>query len=242
LRTYLADPSVRTYVGRNLFFIGHAYSIAGVFADNPVRTVVNGSLWTIPNEVRCYLALAVAGTVGALRSRVAVLALFLLLLIAHIAVPMTFHPVYAVERRLALSFLSGVTLYLWRDRVMLSGPLAVALPALAIILPMGEMRATAIFLAASYAMLVVAFRSPASIKRSSSQVPDYSYGIYIYAFPVQQALVALGIGTSPVINVVTTLPLILIFAAASWHMVEAPALRLKPQGVRVRGLPHGSGA
>jgi len=51
---------------------------------------------------------------------------------------------------------------------------------------------------------------------------DLSYGLYIYSFPLQQVLAEHGR-----LNVLTSLALTLPFAAASWFLVEKPALRLK---------------
>ncbi|MES2723643.1 MAG: hypothetical protein V4656_10880, partial [Pseudomonadota bacterium] len=57
----------------------------------------------------------------------------------------------------------------------------------------------------------------------SVRVPaDMSYGLYIYACPIQQILVMSGT-LSFWASVAATLP----FAVASWFMVERPALRLK---------------
>ena len=56
---------------------------------------------------------------------------------------------------------------------------------------------------------------------------DYSYGLYIYAFPIQQTLVRLMPGTEPAALLAATLPLTLAVAALSWHGVEKPALGLK---------------
>lgn len=57
---------------------------------------------------------------------------------------------------------------------------------------------------------------------------DYSYGTYIYAFPVQQMLAAAGVHRSGLIAYVAasaacTAP----FAVASWWLVERPASRLR---------------
>jgi peptidoglycan/LPS O-acetylase OafA/YrhL len=64
---------------------------------------------------------------------------------------------------------------------------------------------------------------------------DLSYGVYIYAFPIQQALVP-WTGT-PLNNLLASLPLILLCAAFSWHFVEHPALsrkRMLAAGLRLR--------
>jgi peptidoglycan/LPS O-acetylase OafA/YrhL len=57
---------------------------------------------------------------------------------------------------------------------------------------------------------------------------DFSYGVYIYAFPVQQLVTALlGGRTVWWVNAALSLPVVVALAALSWHGVERPALRLK---------------
>lgn len=62
---------------------------------------------------------------------------------------------------------------------------------------------------------------------------DYSYGIYIYAFPVQQALVYLDPKMALWLYLLLSALITLCFAALSWHFIEKPALSLKPRSGRV---------
>ena len=57
---------------------------------------------------------------------------------------------------------------------------------------------------------------------------DYSYGIYIYAFPVQQTLVSFWPQMTLSAYLLSTMAITVALAAASWHLVEKPALKLKP--------------
>lgn len=58
---------------------------------------------------------------------------------------------------------------------------------------------------------------------------DYSYGIYIYAFPIQQAASQLGKRNDWTWLEVLTISLVftIMFASLSWHFVEKPVLALK---------------
>jgi peptidoglycan/LPS O-acetylase OafA/YrhL len=57
---------------------------------------------------------------------------------------------------------------------------------------------------------------------------DFSYGIYIYAWPVQQLVVLLlGSSIAWYTNVLLAFPLTLLLAVLSWHLIEKPALNLK---------------
>ena len=230
----LRSPSLSSYIGYNAALLGKGYTLDGIFMTTPYATAVNGSLWTIPQEVRCYLALGVVGGLGLLGSRRGLTLAFAVAVIADLIVPDEALPILAPLRPLAISFFFGVLLYLWRDRIILSWPLGLAAVTGALLLPPGHAGNTAFAMTFAYATLVAAILVPAAWKRASAASPDYSYGIYIYAFPAQQAAIALGIGTTPYANSVTGFLLTLPFAAASWHLVEKPALALKPRWTRAR--------
>ena len=56
---------------------------------------------------------------------------------------------------------------------------------------------------------------------------DPSYGIYIFAFPVQQVLYHLGAARTPAAMFALAAPLAIAIGYLSWHLVERPALRLR---------------
>jgi peptidoglycan/LPS O-acetylase OafA/YrhL len=63
---------------------------------------------------------------------------------------------------------------------------------------------------------------------------DYSYGIYLYGFSVQQTVVyMLPAARLWYVNALVSLPLVVLVAAFSWHVVEKPANRLRPWLTRV---------
>ena len=59
-----------------------------------------------------------------------------------------------------------------------------------------------------------------------NRLGDYSYGMYIYAFPLQGLMVWLWGPMTPGLNIALALPATLVCSVASWHLVEAPALSL----------------
>ncbi len=82
----------------------------------------------------------------------------------------------------------------------------------------------------AYVILWLCFRAPVWARRLPGR-HDISYGVYLYAFPIQLLLTAYGIpklGFLPyvAITVALTVPLALM----SWLMVERPALRLRNRG------------
>jgi peptidoglycan/LPS O-acetylase OafA/YrhL len=81
-------------------------------------------------------------------------------------------------------------------------------------------------LSLAYLLLWLAY-APGGALRKFNQLGDYSYGVYIYAFPIQQSLVALFPGISiPVMTLAATVAT-LVFATASWHLIEKRALALR---------------
>lgn len=58
---------------------------------------------------------------------------------------------------------------------------------------------------------------------------DYSYGFYIYAFPVQQTLAFLYPSSNIYFHLIVGFIITMLFASLSWHFIEKPALVLKPK-------------
>jgi peptidoglycan/LPS O-acetylase OafA/YrhL len=57
---------------------------------------------------------------------------------------------------------------------------------------------------------------------------DYSYGVYLYGYPVKQVIVTLFPAiTSPLLHSAISLPLVTLVAKFSWHCIEKPILRLR---------------
>lgn len=210
---FLADAP--GYFIRNLTLVELDYDLPGLFEATPYGPVVNGSLWSLFFEAVLYLVVLLAGLGGLFarpRARDAGLVLF--------AVACLVLPLFVAQLRvvrlceLGLPFAIGAALYFWRDRVQLSWAVGAGLLVLA---PLGG---PILSLALAYGAILVGFRAPAV------RLPDYSYGIYIYAFPLQQAATAMGAET-PLANIALSLPPTILCAAVSWHLVERPALRLK---------------
>mgnify|MGYP006914780188 FL=1 len=62
--------------------------------------------------------------------------------------------------------------------------------------------------------------------REYNLLGDYSYGTYIYAFPIQQLVAHWGV-RDPFVNIAIALPITLICAVLSWKFIEKPALDLR---------------
>ncbi|MBC7142537.1 MAG: acyltransferase [Rhodobacteraceae bacterium] len=223
-----ADPApfwvaAFVYLLRNATLAAPLYDLPGVFTANPYGPAINGSLWTLFYEVLCYLAVFLIGIAGRLRPNASLGAFLAVLMVLSVADAVT-----TLSGRLsnlidlALPFAIGAAIYLLRDRIPFTPLIALALATAA---ALGH--GTAAFplllrLALSYTALWIGFVRwrPAL---AYNRLGDYSYGTYIFAFPIQQLLASNGI-TSPALNMTLALPATYACAVVSWHLIEAPAL------------------
>ena len=228
---YLRDPLTWSYILGNLTFTEKLqFGLPGVFTGQP-RESMNGSLWTLPAEMRAYTLLAVLGALGILSSRwrtalciglAAALVLFWNYRIPLVGVGMA--------KPLIGYFALGVLTWMFRERLPFNPWLALALVAMAAIAKGGAAYPYLFALALSYLSLIFAYR----VKSLGfyNRFGDYSYGIYLWGFPMQQ-LVVYWLG-SPTPTRITLLawPLALICAVLSWRLIEKPSIALGRRFIR----------
>jgi peptidoglycan/LPS O-acetylase OafA/YrhL len=231
---YAAHPGTWAYLANAALVTG--YHLPGVFSGLPYADAVNGSLWTLPYEVRCYVMVAALGCVGALSGvvggRIAVaIALAAALVVVALALVGADGPAIALKKQaeLTVPFALGMLAWLWRDTVAVHGPRAVAV-VLALVAGAAVLKVPFFPLVTAGAMLVLVPAigyARAEWPRRLTASGDYSFGLYLYAFPVQQTLVALlpGIGVAGLVAL--ALPITLLLAVLSWYLVERPALGFK---------------
>ena len=246
--SYLSRPGTFNYLAKcaTLFF-GVAYDLPEVFIGNPYPSAVNGSLWTLPYEIYMYsvLALVWLGLSSLATKR---LDRFKLIIVAfalagggYVLVQHTVYGEMKVLERLFFMFFSGAACYLMREKILLSRPLFWFLALCLVFAGVERHLFFAVYaVTLAYLVLYLAY-VPSGWIRQYNALGDYSYGVYIYAFPVQQSVVALAPGLDILqlvsISFVTTMAL----AALSWHFLEARALRLKDRPADNRAPTSGGG-
>jgi peptidoglycan/LPS O-acetylase OafA/YrhL len=232
LADYLTSPALATYIVKTIGLISAALPLPGVFDDLALAGLVNSSLWTLKYEVMCYAGLGLAGLAGLFAPRwrgwaTLIVALFVALIF--IEEPMSDDRAYSsLEniRYFSVFFFTGVLAYLVRDRLVLSFWLLLPLAA-AFYFARGTVVfevVTALFLA--YGTLWASTLSFGPLRAFCNRF-DLSFGIYIYAGPVQQMLLDFHPGMQPVAIAVVAFIITLPLALLSWVLIEHPALKLR---------------
>ncbi|WP_084688492.1 acyltransferase family protein [Paraburkholderia oxyphila] len=206
-----------------------------VFAGSPVQSV-NGAMWTITFELRCYLLLTVLGLCGVVKRRWALLLLAVVVNVAAIlgaphqrgAEGLPFFGVSGFMIWFASMYLSGVCFYVFRERIPLRGSLAaVALIVFVAALfgPQNVLRAVISTMGAYLILYCGQLQSPWLAKLRMRD--DLSYGLYLYGWPVMQLTAHWVPSIAPLVAFVCVTVICAPLALASWRRIEAPALRLK---------------
>ena len=240
---YFSDPLVRRYFAS--LYMSMQNRLPGVFDSYPaianVNNYVNGSLWTLPIEVRWYLGLMLLGVAGWLKRRWLLPTVAVCLAIVVFGVLDAQHSSKRSSSfEFGAFFLYGSCLHFYREVIrqhvrMIAIALAVSA---AVLLGIGHGYA-ALLLVLPPAVVVVGTASTPVIRRFG-RFGDVSYGLYIYAFPVQQTLILLFGREWPLpALLLASAVCTLVLACLSWHLVERPALGLK-RLVDQRG-PRGHG-
>jgi peptidoglycan/LPS O-acetylase OafA/YrhL len=231
---YFSSPLTHDYFARCATLInGIRFHLPGVFENNPYPDAVNGSLWTLPIEWRLYEYLAGGWVLLALKRdwRLNVFRFGLPVVAAVLFLQARReHEILAASSETSVNifmFVYGACFYLWRSRITLSLPRFLLLAA---IFALAAFDARLFFMANLLTLapltLHLAYLFGGKI-RAFNRLGDYSYGLYIYAFPVQQVLIALHPGLSLTQMIVFSFLSTLGFAVASWHLLEKQALKKK---------------
>jgi peptidoglycan/LPS O-acetylase OafA/YrhL len=129
--------------------------------------------------------------------------------------------------RLVALFFGAGALQCLAARVPLRGPLALlALAALVAAMAWGGAWHALYAPALSY-LVVWAALVPGGLLRLYNRLGDYSYGFYLWQFPLQQWIVLRRPETTQPELILLSAPAALAVAALSWHFVESPALAWK---------------
>jgi peptidoglycan/LPS O-acetylase OafA/YrhL len=216
----------------HLLFLGSP-NVSGAFAGMPMEAL-NGSAWTLAYEFRCYTLVAAIGIAfGLRRVRIVILGVAITLLILR-GLPTSSGAIYVALgsppdiAHLFGMFAAGMSFYLWREKIAydhwIAAAAAVAL-GVGLFSPYVANLSIAIF--GSYIIFWSAFKLPTMILSRFGNKTDLSFGIYLYAWPIQM-IVAYSLHRAINPFVLSCVALVAASGAAwiSWTFVERPAMAL----------------
>ena len=237
----ILPPSAYFTAKGTWLFLGQAaflpvpYDLPGVFSDHATSTA-NGSLWSLKFEVACY-----GGVVGLLlferlRKPATVMAWLASFAIAGPYGELVPGNTSGAEFYIVLLaslfrfFGAGMVAYLFAQHLRLDrgwGWLALTVCIGAAFTPF---LIEALALAGAYALLVFAYEAPTWFRDLTAK-GDISYGVYVYAYPIQQlvAPTALGLAATtalpaPLLDSLLALPAVILSGVLSWVLVEKPMI------------------
>lgn len=221
---YLSHPGTWANLTDNLIPLSFTWHLPGVFESNPLPGVVNGSLWSLGLEMRWYAYLGLLLALGIAVRRLPFTAVALAF-VAYAAWEWWIgKPDPLQYRALSVTFMIAALAAHWRHQLTLSPPVFLALAGAAVLASSSRWFGPLATLALIYGSLLVVYRLPAL---GWPATRDYSYGLFLYGFPVQQSLLAAWPSLPPMALFALAVLLAGLLAAASWHLVEQPVLRFK---------------
>jgi peptidoglycan/LPS O-acetylase OafA/YrhL len=210
------------------------YYLPGVFETNPYQGAVNGSLWTLPNEIKLYIGLGltfylykiIKNKLEFLNFSYVILA-FTLLFLSKIIQSLTIGEGISNGDKLPFLFLLGSCYCIYKDRLVNTinpiGFLLAIVLLIATYIINHEIMKLSILLCIPTIVLYLAY-SPKGKVLAFNKLGDYSYGVYIYAFPVQQTLIHAFPSISLIQHMLLSSIIVLFLATLSWHFIEKPSI------------------
>lgn len=245
LKEYFSDSNTYLYLKNIKLFPRCPDTLPGVFTNIPFNSV-NSSLWTLAYEVTCYVGIMVLYMLFKQRMK-------WVLLVAFLAIwgtftywesflgsnPVTLRFIHLELYHLlvfSLYFMGGSLFFLFQNQVPVRGRwVIVLLSILGLVYYLSAFRGVlplsangmVKFILVPYAILYLGF-----IKGRINQfnkVGDLSYGLYIYAFPIQQLVILFALPGIIGVNLLFVLSFLLVLPLAwcSWNWVEKPSLKFK---------------
>ncbi len=229
MRDYLTtQPTAIGYVVNNMLLYNLQRGIGDTLAGNPFPNLWDGSLYTLSFEFSCYLLIAMLVAFKVLGRR----SMTVLAILCWVWVQVASHGVLGAgmdtrQARFTLCFIVGSLIYLYRDEVLARSRWWV--PAIAAVVAIGSYASVGFFQIGiiAYAYLCIWVGAVLPLHRIGVK-RDYSYGMYIYGWPVLQLASFVGLNR---LGMLVYLPVVLavtvVLAAGSWHLIESRALHGK---------------
>ena len=235
LMNYFSNPQTLKFIAINATLLGGGIenSLPGVFDHKQV----NAPLWTLFYELYMYVILAIIAFLYGFRSKLnlkrfsvtiyLLTAVIFVMFIADIGYRyLEIHFVSSMVRFGAM-FGMGAVLFLARTKVTLSVSMLLMIVLLIALASINRLTFNGVsYFFLGYILLCLAY-VPKGFLLKFNKLGDYSYGLYIFAYPIQQVMIQLQPQISTFILFIMSFSMSLLLAVLSWHFVESRALKLK---------------
>lgn len=230
------------YIFFNLITLNFLQStLPGVFVDNPYTSAVNDPLWTIKVEIMFYIVVPFIAYILHKTNKVFAISIIYLLSILYSTVVVQLVDLLSPEMLIQLEqqlpgqmafFISGAFLYYFydkfKDNVMLLLPIAT------LIITVHNLVAQVYFLyPLALAVIVIYFCLIFKYLGNFGKYGDFSYGIYIWHFPILQIFTHFRLFDHPWLGIPLVLACVFLVSYLSWHLIEKPFLARKSHYVVV---------
>lgn len=222
LLDYFCDKETYKYLLNGFLILFH--QLPGVFEKNPYTATVNGSLWTLPVEFLCYVGCFIMFKLGLFEKRkciaVTLGVIFIYFFSTWYVIPMLGLGAFLSALNAVMLFYIGIVFFVFKDNIIIESRTALCFLLLLIICTkIGQMNIGWI-LFFPYLLFYLCFYVK-QVTNKISWLGNLSYGIYLIAFPIQQALIQCVNGRiSPIENIVFSMPVILGVSLILYHVVE----------------------
>jgi peptidoglycan/LPS O-acetylase OafA/YrhL len=230
---YLKTRTMWTYIPNNIVLYRLQNQIEGIFVKNPYPGIINGCLWTLPYEFFFYICISLLFFFKKNIKYILVSILLILLLIARLFYIHEFEKysyasldgIYVADMGaffMGGAFLSAIKI----EKIPYKSFVLITLLVLFIILTSCNYFEKSQYILLAPIVIIFGILSTPYINSISAVLGDFSYGIYIYGFPIQQTLMHYYHFNFWEL-MLASIPLSVLFGALSWHFVEKKALQLK---------------
>jgi peptidoglycan/LPS O-acetylase OafA/YrhL len=240
LRDYFSTAEAWTYLAK-IFIYPTQIGLPGVFENNTFPVAINGSLWTLRLEFALYLAVALLGRWGLLHLRVTVP---LAACCAVMSGLLQWGPFRGtpLHHQLLILFLNATPFFVGAALAQTSAIGSIGIRLLPIV---PAVVAAALVFTPAFKLVLIVMLPIAVVFLcvhgccDLSRFGDYSYGLYLWGFPIQQTVVHFAPGIGPIGLFAVAGIVTFLCAVLSWHGVEKVALRRrrpKSEGLKEFGL------
>lgn len=215
---YFTNPQTYKYLLNGALIMVH--QLPGVFSNNPSGDVVNAALWTLPVEFICYVLCFISYKLTKFDKKK-----FLLLSIPVFALAavyyVKFSPLQLSVVRAVLLFYLGVLIWVLRDHITISPVLGLASIVLWFVMVLGAADNLAMLTVFPVACFCLAYGMGNRFSTFGTKF-ELSYGIYLWAYPIQQALAQYFPAWHPYVNALIAALLATCGAFLNHLIVVAP--------------------